>query len=394
MKPPGNGARRSADVLLEALYASVLEEGQLETFNRLLAQATGASIVAVLRHDVEHGQGNVALIHGADPDRFNAALAEHDLHDDPWIIRVVPQLATGKVIDSDSLLPRREMQQTEAFNRYYRQVDVGQQVASVGHYDGANSVTLSICREVGATAFSTRELGILQALTPHWVNAYAIQRRLSWLQQRVGTLEQAVDRLPTAMLLLDREQCVVRMNAAAEQLLAQGELLALHRRRPMACFQPRSLQVLLQRACKGVEQNGRQQRYGGTATLMDSQGRSALIAHAHPVAPAAGDGSPEAAIVFLQPVGASLSRNFKELLQALFSLTAAEAVLAETLYLHPDLAEAASRSGISSATAQTRLKVIYDKTGERGQAALVRLLSAVAAAAPLLPEADAHAPHR
>ncbi len=389
MKAPGNGAAHSTDALLEALYASVLEAGQLEHFNGLLAQATGANIVAVLRHDVDHGQGNVALIHGADADRFNAALAEHDLHDDPWIIRVVPQLATGKVIDSDTLLPRRQMQQTEAFNRYYRQVDVGQQVASVGHYDGRNSVTLSICREVGAKAFSASETGLLQALTPHWVNAYAIQRRLSWLQQRVGTLEQAVDRLPTAMLLLDSEQRVVRMNSAAEQLLIRGSLLVLQRRRPIARVQPRPLQVLLQRACKGVEQSGRLQRYGGTATLVDSQGRSALIAHAHPVTPLAGDGSNEAAVVFMQPVGGSLARNFKELLQSLFSLTAAEAVLAEALYLHPDLAEAAGRSGISSATAQTRLKVIYDKTGERGQTALVRLLSAVAAATPLSPEADA-----
>lgn len=369
--------------MLEALYGSVLEDARLEDLNRLLAQATGSNVVAVLGHDVAHGRGRVAIVHGIDTARMDAALAEHDLLEDPWIIRVVPQLATGKVIDSDQLLPRRQMQRTDAFHRYYRRLDIGQQVASVAHYDGSNSVTLSICREVGAAPFSEVDLGLLQALTPHWVNAYAIQRKLSWLEQRVETLEAAVDHMPTAMLLLDAQQQVLRMNLAAESLLSQGLLLALKDRRPIARFDSRPLQRLLQDACKGRERDGHPWRCAGSATLVDATGRNALIAHVHPIGPQIASDSGEAAILFLQPVGAPAARDFKELLRTLFPLTAAEATLAEAFYLHTDVAEAAQQAGISVSTAQTRLKVIYDKTGERGQAALLRLLSAIAAGAPL-----------
>jgi len=367
--------------MLEALYGSVLEDAHLEDLNRLLAQATGSNIVAVLGHDVAHGRGRVAIVHGVDAARMDAALAEHDLLEDPWITRVVPQLATGKVIDSDQLLPRKQMQRTDAFHRYYRRLDIGQQVASVAHYDGGNSVTLSICREVGAAPFADVDLGLLRALTPHWVNAYAIQRRLSWLEQRVEALETAVDHMPTAMMLLDAQQQVLRMNLAAESLLSKGQLLALKDRRPHARFDPRPLQRLLQEACRGSERDGRQVRCGGSATLVDEGGRNALIVHAHPIGPQIGGGS-EAAILFLQPVGAPAARDFKELLRTLFPLTAAEAMLAEAFYLHTDVAEAAQQAGISVSTAQTRLKVIYDKTGERGQPALLRLLSAIAAGAP------------
>lgn len=377
-------AGHAPGALLDALYGTVLGEGAQEEFNQMLAQATGASVVAVLRHDVAHGQGDVAVIHGRNPERMAAALAAHDLHQDPWITRVVPQLATGKVIDSDTLLPRKEMQRTDAFNSYYRQLDIGQQVASVGHYDGSNSVTLSICREVGAPAFDEAELGVLRALTPHWVNAYAIQRRLSWLEQRVSTLEQAVDSVSTAMLLLDGEQRVIRANPAAEQLLVQGSVLILQQRRLMAPWQPRPLQQVLHAACKGTEQHGELRRSAGTAMVVNQAGRNTLIAYAHPIMPMIGQGGAETAVVFVQPVGMAPAATFKDLLRALFSLTTAEALLAEAMFLHPDLAEAASHAGISPATAQTRIKVIYDKTGERGQPALLRLLSAIAASLPRL----------
>lgn len=44
---------------------------------------------------------------------------------------------------------------------------------------------------------------------------------------------------------------------------------------------------------------------------------------------------------------------------------------------HTDLALAAQACGIAVSTAQTRLKVVFDKTGERSQTALVRLLAAL-----------------
>lgn len=387
MNAPGQGGKQASGGLLDALYGSVLEEDRQHELNQRLAEQTGANIVAVLGHDVAHGSGQLAIVHGADTARLGDALADHDLHTDPWITRVVPQLATGKVINSDHLLPRQEMQRTEAFNRYYRQIDIGQQVASVAHYDGKNSVTLSICREVGAPAFSENELAVLQQLTPHWVNVYAIQRRLSWLQQRVQTLEQTLELLPTAMLLLNAQQQVVRMNAAAEALFADASLLTLQQRRPTPRNDPRPLQALLQQACRGVDNHGRVLRSHGSTRVLDANGRAALIVHAHPLSPQISNATAEAAIVFLQPVGAALDSELKGLLRTLFPLTTAEATLAEALFLHPDLALAATHAGISLSTAQTRLKVIYDKTGERGQPALLRLLSAIAAGAGSLAKA-------
>ncbi len=365
--------------LLEALYASVLDPGQLQHVNVLLAQATGASMVAVLGHDVANGRGRLSIAHGIDTATLERVLAEHDLRDDPWITRVVPQLAKGVVINSDDLLPRQQMQRTDAFNRHYRRLDVGQQVASVGHFDGSNSVTLSICRAVGAAAFTASELEVLRALTPHWVNAYAIQRKMSWLQQQVESLEAATALLPTAMMVLDAQQRVLTVNPAGEQLIAAGDIVMLQQRSLVACQRPKALRELLVLACRGATTG----RHAGALTLYGRDGRAVLIARVHPLPSRLEMSGGGAAILFIQPVGGSVQRNLNGLLRTLYPLTAAEAAIAEALYHHPDLAEAARQVGVSTATAQTRLKVVYDKTGEHGQPALMRLLAAVASTADL-----------
>ncbi len=367
--------------VLEPLYESVLEPERLQVLNQRLAQATGSNITAVLVHDVANGNGDVSLVHGLDAQWMAEQLANHDLLADPLVQRVVPRLCTGRVLNSDDLMPRAQMQRTAAFNDYYRRLDIGQQVAAVAHYDGTSSVTLSMCREVRSPAFDDTAMTLLRNLAPHWVNAYAIQRRLSWLQQRVDTLENALDAVPHAMFLLDLGQRVLRMNAAAERLLSAGDVLGLEEGRPRALQDARALRQLLFAACQGTAQDSEVVRRQGTITLRDASGRNALVATAHPLSTAAlRQGIGETAILFLQPVGSGLARDLKTLLRQLFGLTLAEATLADALYRQADLALAAAQTGVSLATAQTRLKLVYDKTGERGQPALMRLLTTLASA--------------
>lgn len=104
-----------------------------------------------------------------------------------------------------------------------------------------------------------------------------------------------------------------------------------------------------------------------------------LVADIHPLG---GDGlHGAAAVVFLQPVGTPAGSDVASVLRQLFALTPSEAALACALLRQGDLALAADECHVTTGTAQTRLKLVYDKTGVRGQVALVRLLAAVAAVA-------------
>ncbi|MBD9480750.1 PAS domain-containing protein [Pseudoxanthomonas sp. PXM02] len=359
--------------VLEPLYESILDPDRLDDFNVLLGQATHSHITGILGHDVHCGRGSVARVSGADPQRVAVEIQSLDLHVDPWISRATPLLATGRVFNTEDLLPNAQMRRTDVYNAYYRQFGVEQQVAAVGHYDGMNSITLSICRDDRHRLFDEDELGLFQRVVPHWVNAYAIMRRLDLLQQRVDSLQTALDQAPMAMFTLSANRQLLRANAAGEHLLGQGVLQRASGRLSVPGRQDVALQQLLARATLARPDG----RVGDVEKLVvRASGVGAVAITAHPLASPllAGDA---ALLVFAQPVATAAPARLEHALQQLFGLTDAEGRLAVALLQHADLALAAQASSVALSTAQTRLKVVFDKTGERSQPALIRLLGAL-----------------
>ena len=360
--------------LLRPLYASVLDPAQLEVFNQRMAEATCSHITGVIIHDVAAGKGQLSHIHGVDNAYMAGLLADLDLRDDPWMKRVSPQLALGRVLNTDAFLARSVALNSGFYDAYYRQLDIVQQVASVGLYDGTNSVTLSMCHGDLKRTYGKQELGLLQALTPHWINAYAMLRRIGDLQQQVTTLEQALECSPVAMLMLGGNLRICRSNAAAERLLEYGLLRREGGQLGVAGRAQAGLQGLLQRALRGDSQ-----LLGGDVeklVLHDAAQRPCLVLTAHRLV----KWSPQeqgVLLVFAREVRPA-PESLESALRQLFGLTEAESRLASAMHRHADVGAAALECGITPGTALGRLKTIYDKTGERGQVGLVRLVSVLA----------------
>lgn len=365
---------RQLSALLEPLYASVLDFSALGAFNRGLAELTDSHVSGVLIHDVAGGRASVNHIHGVDNAVMGELLAELDLREDPWMQRVTPQLAIGRVLDTDDFLARKQALNSGFYNNYYRRLGIVQQVAAVGLYDGTSSVTLSICHGDLQRVYGEAELGLLRALTPHWINAYAMIRRMGGLEQQVSTLEHALECSPVAMFVLDDGLRIQRANAAAEALLANG-MLGRESGMLVAKGRARSgLHGLLQRALRGASQL----RGGDVESLVlpDAGGLPCGVLTAHRLV----RWSPQergTLLIFVREVKQA-APGLEAVLRQLFGLTEAESRLAAALYRDADVASAAKACGVTPGTALGRLKVIYGKTGEHGHAGLVRLVAAVA----------------
>lgn len=375
----GNAAILSS--LLEPLYRSALEPEHMMEFNQRLATATSSHIVGVLGHDVAHGIGEVMIVHGTDAASMSQRIQQLDLNEDPWIKRATPLLATARVINSEDLLPRQQMQRMEVHRDYYRELGIVQQMVSIGHYDSNTSVTLSVCHGDETRHYSESDIELLQLLTPHWVNTYAIQRRMGSMRQQLASLDAALERIPQAAFLLDGQQRIVRMSHAGEKLLSACPQLRCEQDRLQAGQQNGALQKLLQASSRGDWQNGSSLQHQGQLALHDAHGRVTLILSAHPLpATLAQHGQTDVrCLLFASTIGRKSEGDWSNALRELFRLTAAESALALALHRHADLALAAQDCGIAHSTARTRLMVIFDKTGERNQAGLIRLLAALAA---------------
>jgi len=365
------------EAVLEPLYAAVLDPGRLAEFSATLCAATGSHIGAVMAHDAGNARGRLELLVGADP-AYMAAYEREFAAENPWMQRSAHLMRPGTVMDSDAVLPRSELRRTRYYNEYLRIGDIEQSLALCAQADAEGIVVATLCRP-GGVGYTEADLALARKVAPHWGNAYAILRRMSWLERQVKTLEGAVEASPLAMLMLDARGCVIRRNPAAERLLAQGDALRLVHGRPEACHDPQPFRHLLHDAIAGTAGDGSTRRHAGKRLLKNAAGQGVLVADIHPIGAPGGLGA--AAVVFLQPVGAPAAEGLAAILRHLFGLTPSEAALAVALLRHGDLAPAAVECRITTGTAQTRLKLVYDKAGVHGQVALVRLLAAVAAMA-------------
>lgn len=368
--------------VLEPLYGALLEPGRMQEFCDRLRQGTGSSMCGVLVEDVSHRQGRMAAVSGVDPDDIQAYEQEYAA-ENIWVNRSRNLLASGQLYDSDDWASREEFMRGRYYQEFLRKFDdVRQSLALCAWRDERSVVLATVSLPARYERYDAEPLALLRQVLPHWTNTYAIQRRLSWLQGRIDSLDHVVHGLGTALFLLDDGGKVQRMNAAAEACLRAGGPLHLADGQLQVSHDPdKRFARMLAGATHGMAHDGGQHRHQGKAPLRDGRGRVIAVATIHPLPRAldvaANDGS-SAAMLFVEPLQSDRGEAMVAALRELFALTAGEAALAAALYARGDLALAAHACGIAVSTAQTRLKLVYDKTGEHGQTALMRLLAAVA----------------
>lgn len=176
-----------------------------------------------------------------------------------------------------------------------------------------------------------------------------------------------------AVIIVDEDLHVLFVNRPADALLAAGRFRidALGTLRGGDGIDLRSL---VEAACAAGEPAARP-----SATLTLARGGASaplriLVAplHARSGVGAAAAGRRAAMLVVSDPELEATTR--KERLRMLFGLTPAEAAFAMEIVKGDGRRAAAERRGIACSTARTHLSSIFEKTGTRRQAELVRLL--------------------
>jgi DNA-binding CsgD family transcriptional regulator len=364
---------------LENLYASVLQPELLRPFLAQMCELSGSTLGGVMSHDLSHNQGSMHIVHGAegfDLPRYEREYAAENL----WFQRSAHAMRTGAMINTDDFISRREFRTTRYYHDVLHQFDRTEQgLALCADMDEGRVVVMAFNRSGRLPAFSDAQINLFRELLPHWLNAYALQRRLSWLETRVTSMETALDRLRKAMLLFDARGHLVKINEPAESLLRDGSVLARRGDALVARYAPAELTAAIASAC-GSGTTGKSATVGRLSArllLRDRAGHASAVADLHSL-PLRGDSNGGfAAVMFVQRVGVPAVIDGADVLHALFDLTDAEARLALALHAHASVDKAAEIIGITAGSARTRLKILFHKIGVHSQAALLRLLDAV-----------------
>jgi DNA-binding CsgD family transcriptional regulator len=364
----------SADKLIFALYSAAKDPSQLPSFVSSIGQQFRAHIAGIRIYDAGYASYRYASSVGFSPNEW-AAWDANCAWCNVWRPRGFTDMLREGVGHSETILSRPEFVKTPFYNEYAKssEIDHGMGLC-LWASPPEQMVSISLNRSHRIGAFDKKELAFAKRLLPHFRSAYAIMRRLSWLDSERSSYESAIERLSVGFIVCDAAGSCLYRNEAADVAVSAGAGLVLAAPSRVHCTDRDA-----QRMLRDTLHSAAQDRLTSPARIYvrDATGvlRFILIVtmlrgeiSARPV-----HGGPCAAIFIHSR--AEQTRAAQAPLQDAFGLTAAEARLATRLADGDELAVCAQALGVSLSTVRTQLRNLFAKTGTSRQAALIAALS-------------------
>lgn len=360
--------------IVAEFYDASVDGTSWQTALKGLARVFDADACAMVRRDFSSGEGRITHAFGLDSPA-QSAYAKRFSHDDLWAAEDArfqtanAFLGTDVVPESDLLSSSLQREWLQPRGLLHVVFIVVQREANVAHY-------VMVLRKATKAAYAATDLSVARTLTPRLAAAFRIGSDLARERgERLMALE-ALDAMPTGVIIVDRAGGIVYANHFAHAILASGEGVIVtdagltldrpgHRiriRDLIAHLEGGSGSSSLTEPIAYTIPRFRQQR-PLTCLLVSAAGRGAAVEQVDAAAAILFVGDPE------RPVAFDATR-----ISRLYGLSRAEARVAALLARGFRLEEAADSLGIAYETVRKHLKQIFVKTSVSRQAELVRML--------------------
>ena len=270
-------------------------------------------------------------------------------------------------------VPRTELVRTEFFNDFMLPQRIHGLLNAVALVEEGRQSVVTLH---GHRQFDEHDRVLYHCLTPHLQRAVQISIQLAGAKLKQAASVEVLNRVGEGVILVDADARVSFANIVAEKYFAAREL-----RQSKGILRGSSVHETenLHAAIAKCGERGFGACSDGLVSLTRGPTKSPLTLLISPLPIAASANflaSLPAAIIFVNdPDKTSVPDTVQ--LRKKFRLTPAEAAFAVEILNGDGIQAAADRLSISRATARTHLSRIFDKTGVRRQAELVRLLSSI-----------------
>jgi DNA-binding CsgD family transcriptional regulator len=353
----GRKSERWAERLLDAAAG----HASWETVGQELRDALRTPLAGVQLRDGLGRPVEVALALDVEPAALRA-YAEEFHAEDPHGPAMLGRSAY-EVVDSDSLLPRRELMRS----RYYQEWMVPSGMDRfLGFWAPFEDGTIgaAFLRAPGSEPFGTAERALVASLARPLARAVEVQARLrraeapragsasSGARPQHATTSALADVVATGLAVVDRAGVVLEANAAARELLRSLDRIPAH---------------------TPVELRAIALRNGGFFVQLEERLISVVV---RPLPPMLARLPRAHALVFLSDPTHRPS-GLRALLRAFYGLTIAESKVLELAIEGLDAEGIATRLGIAKGTVHVHFRRLFQKVGVRRAAELVATVSRV-----------------
>ncbi len=355
---------------IDAVYASGLDSARLpqalEATSRLLGAAG-----AILEVIDKPAQRPVEFCSVGLPDVARIPYIEQFAALNPRIPFALRQRA-GAIIWDRQILDEPGMERNPFYAEFLPQMELRYFAAAIFEHNPEKLAAVHIQRTRKQGHVDKREIALMHRLCPHYQRAHDMARRLRTAADRGKAFEDAIEWLTDGVALLRADGNIVHANAAMSVFAESGNGIRIVGRR-LEFIDPRARDCF-NAALGAVARLGDPSLDSRPTDFSVPRGHDmpALIASVRPLVGEDGNISQNGAVLLLlrDPLWRNVATT--RMLQDMFSLTKAEAHLAQALCNGETTRAYASARQVSLNTVYSHLKQIRQKTGCKSVPELVR----------------------
>ena len=358
--------------------ASLDPEAWLPLLDALNSRLGGISSVLHLQR-IGHGRrGDVMAAVGVETARqqeYEDYYAARNI----WAIRGRDKLIEGAVLEGESVCPNAELERSEYYNDYLRQLGFYYALAAIPAANARTSLIVTTFRSRGCGTFDPDAVSLQRLLITHLRRAAQIHSRLAHAEFHERAFRDVLERLATGVVLLDARHHVLFANGVAHQIAAQSDGFDLTREGPAGAA-PGEATRLRGLIASATARDDPSSSGGGLMKIQRPSGRRAFEVLVAPLGQhATAERSEDAAAVLFISDPEDERPADPTLLQGLFRFTPSEARCAIALLRGRSLSETADTLRVTRHTARWMVKQVLSKTETRSQGqAIARMLSGLA----------------
>jgi DNA-binding CsgD family transcriptional regulator/PAS domain-containing protein len=367
--------------LVGRVYEASADVRQWPAFLEAFAEATGSAGTVIWLHDFADASAvmgtsgvSFACDVGFEPGRLDR-YAEHFTFTNPWM-KSIDALPEGGTANSSDVYPDSQLRRTEFYGDWLKPQGLAHALGGPVLKRGTVVSMFSFLREEHRGPFGAEEDALLEVLMPHLRRACLLHQRLARFRaERAGALA-ALEKLPTAVWVIDAQGRLLFANAAGRDLDSRHDGLWIDGTGHPVAADPNETQAL-HRCIRATLAAG-----AGRGVAPDcavSIRRHCCDAPLHVMLYPLGENALvqgcAAAMFIFDPSKAAAPDT--HLLRRFYGLTPAEARLACALARGDSVEGYGAVHGLTMNTVRTHLKRALAKTGTHRQSQLVGLLASL-----------------
>jgi DNA-binding CsgD family transcriptional regulator len=279
------------------------------------------------------------------------------------------------IYSAADILPPRQFFETQFYKEWMTPQGWGDVLSANLDKTLTSRAVFSVARHTRDGLVDDEMRACMRLLVPHVRRSALIGKLVNLSRIEAAAMADTLDGLQAGMFLVDAAGRLVHANASGRAMLSEGNLL--HANGKLVALDAQSdetLRDLLLAAGNGEAALGER----GVAVRLTARDGEQYVTHVLPLTSGArrraGQYYAAVAAVFVQKAGHDAAPGL-EILTEQFDLTPAEVRVLDAIMDHGGVAEVARALGLSPATVRTHLRHVFEKTGVRRQADLVKLMT-------------------